>query len=194
MASAFRDTLFAYTLRSAFGSRVFPHPDEKVLPTVWQEKLTPQTSPRHSVDQSTLNDLPNADVSSIHSDTTAIGHAPRKIDAEKGSDSLLVEWYGPNDTDVSYCSVMFVYQLLTGIVIRSESAELVEWEEGMGHVSDLSFDVHHLRWICHLYGRDPIYLFRIPREQCRCHTGPYTVCRRLRSRLVKHRFNFFSLS
>jgi DHA1 family multidrug resistance protein-like MFS transporter len=101
MASAFRDTLFAYILRSAFGSRVFPHPDEKVLPTVWQEKLPSQTSPRDSA-QATLNDAPNHDLSSVLSDKTAHAVAPRKVDAEKGKDTLLVEWYGPTDPDVSY--------------------------------------------------------------------------------------------
>ena len=113
MSSAFRDTIFAYILRSAFGSRVFPHPDEKVLPTIWQEKLSSQTSPRSSVDQSTLNDLAKPDVSSIHSDTTAIADAHRKADPENGKDTLLVEWYGPTDPDVSCRSGMFVLQLLT---------------------------------------------------------------------------------
>lgn len=113
MASAFRDTIFVYILRSAFGSRVFPHPDEKVLPTIWQEKLASQTSPRDSVDQSTLNDVAKPDVSSIHSDTTAIADAPRKSDPENGKDTFLVEWYGPTDPDVSYHSVMFELRLLT---------------------------------------------------------------------------------
>ena len=158
MASAFRDTLFAYTLRSVFGSRVFPHPDEKVLPTIWQEKLSAQTSPRDSA-HSTLNEVPIPDVTSVLSDTTVLADAPRKVDPEKGRDTLLVEWNGPTDPDVSYRCVMLVPHLLTRIVIFSESAELVECEEGMGYVPDVSSDVHHLRWICHLHCWDPIYLF-----------------------------------
>jgi hypothetical protein len=98
MASAFRDTLFAYTLRSAFGSRVFAHEDEKSLPTIWQEKLSTQTSPRDSA-QTTLNEEPKHDAASIRSGST---HVPKKVDAEKGGDTLLVEWYGPTDPDVSY--------------------------------------------------------------------------------------------
>ena len=106
MASAFHDTLFAYTLRSVFGSRVFAHPDEKVLPTIWQDKLASQTSPRDSA-QSTVHDVPRHDVSSIHSGTTAGGaDAPRKVDPEKGNDTLLVDWYGPTDPDVSYLCVV----------------------------------------------------------------------------------------
>ena len=96
MAAAFHDTFFAYILRSTFGSRVFPHPDEKELPTIWQEKLS-QVSPRDST-QSTLNDAPDADAASVLSGATAI---PKKGDPEKGKDTFLVEWDGPTDPDVS---------------------------------------------------------------------------------------------
>ena len=99
MAAIFHDTLFAYILRSAFGSRVFPHPDEKALPAIWQEKLS-QVSPRHST-QSTLNDVPVPDTASVHSDATAV----RKGDPENGKDTFLVDWDGPTDPDVSCCCV-----------------------------------------------------------------------------------------
>src|SRR6267154_2607989 len=125
MASPFRDTLFAYILRSAFGSRVFPHSDEKSLPTIWHEKLSTQTSPRDSA-HTTLNDEPKPDAASIRSaGTIQCADAPKKVDAEKGNDTLLVEWYGPTDPDVSYDCVMLVRRLLTSIV---ESTELVECE------------------------------------------------------------------
>jgi hypothetical protein len=95
MAAIFHDTLFAYILRSAFGSRVFPHQDEKALPAIWQEKLS-QVSPRHST-QSTLNDVPVTDTASVHSEKTVV----RKGDPENGKDTFLVEWDGPTDPDVS---------------------------------------------------------------------------------------------
>ena len=110
MASAFRDTLFAYILRSAFGSRVFPHPDEKSLPTIWQEKLSTQTSPRDSA-ETTINDTPQPDAASNFSGPTQITDVPKKVDAEKGNDTLLVEWYGPTDPDVSTIGVMLVRSL-----------------------------------------------------------------------------------
>ena len=100
VAAAFRDTFFAYTLRSAFGSRIFPYADERELPKVWQSNHTTQTSPRDSV-QPTLNDGPSPDVRSIVSETTAIGETAAKVDPEKGQDTLLVDWYGPTDPDVS---------------------------------------------------------------------------------------------
>lgn len=180
MTSAFRDTLFAYILRSAFGSRVFPHDDEKSLPTIWQEKLSTQTSPRDSA-QVTLNEEPKPDVASIRSGST---HATKKVDAEKGGDTLLVEWYGPTDPDVSYHCVVLVARLLTSIVITSESAQLVECEEVMGHVPNMSFDIHHLRRIGHLHCWNSVYHIRIPREHCRCDSGPHALRRRLRTWLV----------
>lgn len=104
MASVFRDTLFAYVLRSAFGSRVFPHADENSIPTIWQEKLSRQTSPRDSA-QTTINDAPRPDAASTYSGSTERVDAPTKVDAEKGNDTLLVEWYGPTDPDVSLAIV-----------------------------------------------------------------------------------------
>ena len=92
MVAAFQDTLFAYILRSAFGSRVFPHPDEKALPITWQEKLS---------SQSTLNVAPHFDATSILSEGTAITNALGRVDLEKDNDKLLVDWYGPTDPDVS---------------------------------------------------------------------------------------------
>ncbi|KAF8259744.1 MFS transporter [Lactarius quietus] len=97
-ATAFRDTLFAYTLRLAFGSRIFPHPDERELPAVWQSKRSTQTSPRDSLPP-TLNDGPSPDARSIVSETTMIANTPAKTDPEKGEDALLVDWYGPTDPD-----------------------------------------------------------------------------------------------
>jgi hypothetical protein len=97
VAAAFRDTFFAYTLRLAFGSRIFPYSDERELPAVWQTK---QTSPRDSVTP-TLNDGRSPDVRSIVSETTMNAGTPAKADPEKGQDTLLVDWYGPTDPDVS---------------------------------------------------------------------------------------------
>ncbi|KAI0255604.1 major facilitator superfamily domain-containing protein [Lactifluus subvellereus] len=88
MATAFRDTLFAYILRSAFGSRAFPYPDEKVLPTIRKEKLT---SPRDSIHPKP-DDVPSPDATSVLSGATAIASIP-------GGDPLLVDWYGPTDPD-----------------------------------------------------------------------------------------------
>ncbi|KAH9009940.1 putative caffeine resistance protein 5 [Lactarius deliciosus] len=98
VAAAFHDTFFAYALRLAFGSRVFPHPDEKELPAVWKSKRPTQTSPRDS-NPLTLNDVPSPDVRSVVSETTVIANTPAKADAEKGQDTLLVDWYGPTDPD-----------------------------------------------------------------------------------------------
>ena len=110
-AAAFRDTFFAYTLRLAFGSRVFPHPDEKELPAVWQSKLPTQTSPRDSIPP-TLNDGISPDARSIVSEMTVIANTPAKADPEKGQDGLLVDWYGPTDPDVSIGSSFLQIQCL----------------------------------------------------------------------------------
>jgi hypothetical protein len=110
--AAFRDTFFAYTLRLAFGSRIFPHPDERELPPAWQSKLSTPTTPRDSVPP-TLNDGLSPDVRSIVSETTMIANTPAKADPEKGLDSLLVDWYGPTDPDVSIDLYLLQIQCLS---------------------------------------------------------------------------------
>src|SRR6266702_7864138 len=110
--AAFHDTFFAYTLRLAFGSRVFPHTDERELPAVWQSKLSTQTSPRDSVPP-TLNDVPSPDVRSTVSEVTVIANTPAKADPEKGQDTLLVYWYGPTDPDVCIGFFLLKTQCLT---------------------------------------------------------------------------------
>src|SRR6266852_8028326 len=83
-----------------------------------------------------------------------------------------------------YHCVVLVPRLLTSIVITSESAELVECEEVMGDVPDMSFDIHHLRRICHLHCWNPVYHIRIPREHGRCDIRPHTLRRRIRTWFV----------
>ncbi|KAH9026593.1 putative caffeine resistance protein 5 [Lactarius pseudohatsudake] len=86
--AAFYDTFFVYTLHLVFGSRFFPHSDERELPVIWQTKRETQTSPRHSV-QLTLNDVPNPDARSITSEATVIANTSDKADPEMGQDALL---------------------------------------------------------------------------------------------------------
>jgi hypothetical protein len=96
MTTPFHDTFFAYVLRSAFGSRVFPYQDEIVLPTIWQDKVTFQASPRGSI-QPKLDDTLKPDVASVLSE--AVTTANTQGIACK--DPLLIDWDGSDDTDVS---------------------------------------------------------------------------------------------
>ncbi|KAI9430831.1 putative caffeine resistance protein 5 [Lactarius indigo] len=100
VTTAFHDTFFAYTLRLAFGSRVFPHPDERELPECWQCKRLTFASPGESP-LLTLNDgsTGNLKVTSMVSEVTTIASSPANADPEKGQDTLLVDWYGPTDPD-----------------------------------------------------------------------------------------------
>ncbi|KAH9976874.1 major facilitator superfamily domain-containing protein [Lactifluus volemus] len=94
MTTPFHDTFFAHVLRSAFGSRVFPYQDEIVLPTIWQDKLTLQASPRGSI-QPKLDDTLKPDAASVLSE--AVATANTQVMAYK--DPLLISWEGPDDPD-----------------------------------------------------------------------------------------------
>jgi hypothetical protein len=181
ITTAFHDTLFAYILRSAFGARVFPYPDEKVLPTIWQDKQSSQVSPRDSIQPK-----PDPDATSVLSEATAIA-TPGRADPEKGQDHLLVDWDGPSDPDVS-CRWGRLYP--SRLQVTLESIELVQYKKGMGHVSDVSSNNCYLPWLCHLYRWDPLYHFRVPCEHCCCDSWAYCLCCWLRSWLVSTYLNF----
>jgi hypothetical protein len=171
--AAFRDTFFAYTLRLAFGSRIFPHPDERELPAAWQSKRRTETTPRDSVPLS-LNDNLSRDVRSIVSETTITANTPAKADPEKGPDSLLVDWYGPTDPDVSID--LYFYKCNVSHIAALESAELVELEEGMGLIPDVSSDSRSVPWLCHLHRWHTWYHLRVPCQRRRCACRPNNLC------------------
>ncbi|KAI0043053.1 MFS transporter [Auriscalpium vulgare] len=126
MAELIRDTFFGYSLRLLFGSRVLSHPDETDLPMVWQKAVhekqaTPTSSGANSIHEETHDDPPNGQgghgtidekkhrstptqrkgsVASLRSAVTVVDAAGvSKQDSEKGDDTLLVGWYGPEDPD-----------------------------------------------------------------------------------------------
>ncbi|KAI0053311.1 MFS transporter [Auriscalpium vulgare] len=106
MAALLHDTLFAYSLRLAFAPRFLSHPDEIDLPMAWQsaihEKQLMPDSAVTSVHTAVHQDTPaSRSTASIASAETAVNAtAPQNPDAlEKGSDTLLVGWYGPTDED-----------------------------------------------------------------------------------------------
>ncbi|KAH9990345.1 major facilitator superfamily domain-containing protein [Russula vinacea] len=144
MASAFRDTLFAYTLRSVFGSRV--------LPTIWQDKLSSQTSPRDSA-QSTLHGVPRHD----------------------GKDTLLVDWYGPTDPDnplnwssgkkawVMFQTCLLTFTIYVGSAIYTAGIPSISAEF---HVSTVAATVGLTVFVAGYglvpqIGRMPIYIFTL---------------------------------
>ncbi|KAI0068449.1 MFS transporter [Artomyces pyxidatus] len=107
MAALFHDTLFAYSLRLAFGSRVLPHPDETDLPMVWQnavheKDVLPESdaSSVRTIVEEVRSSPASRSTASLQSAKTVVEPAPAKLDVtEKGSDLLLVGWYGPTDQD-----------------------------------------------------------------------------------------------
>ncbi|KAH9976873.1 MFS transporter [Lactifluus volemus] len=87
MASAFHDTLFAYILRSAFGSQYFP--------TRMRSRY------RQAGKRSGFRRCRKATSSSpsLTMFTRRFANTPNKADVENGQDLLLVDWDGPSDPD-----------------------------------------------------------------------------------------------
>ncbi|KAI0270545.1 MFS transporter [Gloeopeniophorella convolvens] len=154
MASIFQDTLFAYILRFVFGSKVLPYQDEKELPVVWHDKVTPQVSPRHSIHAS--NDVATPDGASVRSAATAVAsptkemegsRTPIKPDPEKGPDTFLVDWYGPTDPDnplnwstprktwVMFQTCLLTFAVYLGSAIYTPGIPEISTEFGVSHVA-----------------------------------------------------------
>ncbi|KAI0061940.1 MFS general substrate transporter, partial [Artomyces pyxidatus] len=174
--SIFHDTLFAYTIRWASGSRVFRHPDEVDPSILWQdavrptaysasiqevpvqvpgEKDSPNSLPKdvegQSWPDSRQTHLPNPSPSqSIMSlsptGTIVIDSDTTRPDLEKGDDTILVDWYGPDDPEnpLNWSSlrkawILFQTCFLTFAVYIGSSI----YTAGIADVSD-EFHVSHV--------------------------------------------------
>lgn len=116
-----RDTVFSHTLRVLTGGKVFKYPEEEDS-SLWKRYVHPEKSHNIAVhgdvngpqgdsgerdeagsDSQNNNDEPR------RSSATAIEHhnvahgtrKTTKVDPEKGKDYFIVDWYGPDDPEVS---------------------------------------------------------------------------------------------
>ncbi|KAI0044858.1 putative caffeine resistance protein 5 [Auriscalpium vulgare] len=126
MTGIFHDTIIAYGLRFAFGSKAYPYPEEKD-PSLWPQMLHPEKDPEARPQETLQADTRNpARFSSDdqrppsrHSSHTRVSVNDRKaeatgtgdgektkdgvavdVDPERAdSDTILVDWYGPDDPE-----------------------------------------------------------------------------------------------
>lgn len=98
MAARFRDTAFGQIVRFLSGNKLFRYPDE-IDPSLWEKSLS-RGSPSTS---SPSQDHADADSSTKESDTQGLDS--RRLSAnhavEDGQNVCLVDWYGPDDLEVS---------------------------------------------------------------------------------------------
>ena len=98
MTARFRDTAFGLIVRFLSGNKFFRYPDEIDL-SLWEKSL-PRGSPSTS---SPSQEQAEADPSTKESDTQDLDSRHRSANhvVEDGQDVCLVDWYGPDDPEVS---------------------------------------------------------------------------------------------
>ena len=123
MKELLRDTIFSHILRLLTGGRVFKYPEEED-PSLWKKYVHVEKSgnmarhgqpqaPERERGEQTRSDSSDTAVSEGEGRTVneVSGHV---VDKEKGKDVHVVDWYGPDDSEVSPLS-WWCYHMLTDI-------------------------------------------------------------------------------
>lgn len=114
MKELIRDTIFSHTLRLMTGGKVFKYPEEEDS-SLWKKYVhteksanmakygqvqPPEDSEQQAREPQTRSSSSSTVVPSRRSEGVngASGHP---IDKEKGKDVYVVDWYGPDDPEVS---------------------------------------------------------------------------------------------
>lgn len=108
----FKDTQFSTLVRLVSGKKLFRFPDE-INPSLWKKSIQTQApidSPTSST-EGVETSLPQATLQGLHDvRDKEIDNLPLPLDAinhtvEDGKDIFLIDWYGPDDPEVSHASV-----------------------------------------------------------------------------------------
>lgn len=144
MSELIRDTVLGHFLRLVTGKKVLLYPEEKD-PEIWKKYVSKEKSANmatHGQPQPPQEDEKkdgdkedgsgprsrgpsrtgsSRSSSTIKDDSGQVNEASgRPIDQEKGQDSFVVDWYGPDDPEVCERSVLTGFRLT-----RTEPQELV---------------------------------------------------------------------
>lgn len=128
MSELIRDTAIGHFLRLVTGKKVLLYAEEKD-PEIWKKYVNKDKSANMAThgqlqppekdandeekdEQGTTQDRApsrtgsSGSSSTIRDDSAQVNEASgRPIDSEKGKDSFVVDWYGPDDPEVCLCTV-----------------------------------------------------------------------------------------
>lgn len=114
MKELIRDTIFSHTLRLMTGGKVFKYPEEEDS-SLWKKYVhteksanmakygqvqPPEDSEQQARESQTRSSSSSTVVPSRRSEGVN-GASGQTIDKEKGKDVYVVDWYGPDDPEVS---------------------------------------------------------------------------------------------
>jgi DHA1 family multidrug resistance protein-like MFS transporter len=111
MASLLRDTQFGHFLRFISGNKLLRYPEE-IDSSLWKKPIQKDTNPSIPREHNSLEKtesknsaIATATATDTDTDTPTPNHDLQDLRdnhiAEQGEDGFLVDWYGPNDPEVS---------------------------------------------------------------------------------------------
>jgi DHA1 family multidrug resistance protein-like MFS transporter len=142
MTTQFRDTQFGHLVRFLSGNKLFRYPDEND-PSLWKRSLQRDTTSASTQSGEQSNSLekskdPNDSINASATDFDTQGVDLQGLSVnhvvEDGKDIYLVDWYGPDDPEVSAPLGSMRQIFLTQ---TSESPELAQQLEVAGRFSNL---------------------------------------------------------
>lgn len=191
MKDLIRDTIFSHILRLLTGGKVFKYPEEED-PSLWKKYVHAEKSAnmaRHGQTEAPEDDgerqSRRSQTRSSSSDTAVSSGEGRTVnepigrivDKEKGKDVHVVDWYGPDDPEVSLLSILY-YSVLTD----TEPQELVTHQEILRYLRDLPPHLLRLHRLRHLHSRHPRCDASLWCLSSCCHSWPHSLRRWLWSR------------
>ena len=143
MTTQLRDTQFGHLLRFLSGNKLFRYPDE-IDPSLWKKSLQRDTtSPSTPSGEQT-----NASAQDFNKQDGDLQDRSGNHVVEDGKDTYLVDWYGPDDPEVSAPIGSMRQVFLTQ---TSESPELAQQLEVAGPFSNVHpelFSLHCKFYLC----------------------------------------------
>lgn len=155
MKELLRDSIFGKCVRFVTRQKYFQYPEESDS-SIWKQYIDPDKSGNQALRTSSLptqsgtdrgesdDERKNStdpekprDGSDSESPAPAGGNQDNAA-AENGRDLQMVDWYGPDDPDVSHLIQRYLRQTLT---LLAEPAELVHVQEVLCHFHTLSLDL-----------------------------------------------------
>lgn len=192
MNDHFRDTVFGQVVRLFSRNRLLKFPDE-LDPTLWKQCVQKDTTAASSTfeehdglarskDHTTADRSDGGEKGQQHgTDLTSTSDSGDTQALYQGNPShektkvvCLVDWYGPDDQEVSYPTIAI--SVLTMLTHAEESAELVGETQGVDNLSDMHPELWDLYWQLHLHAWRAKYHGRIRRQRDCDNTGSLVVC------------------
>ena len=135
MTTQFRDTQFGHLVRFLSRTKLFRYPDEND-PSLWEKSVVEDSEKPQGLNNSINASAGNPDTENVDSPASDINHV-----IEDGKGIFQVDWYNPDDPEVS---TPHYHPVTTYLIRDAESSELAQHLEAAGVFSNLPGQLFNL--------------------------------------------------